>query len=77
MNPARKTHTATVTQLDEAAQLRQAIQDAVAGGVRTKEITEAINLLRRVKAGDVASMLVRKDYRDKNALWIRGCKWVK
>lgn len=76
MTPARKTHTATVTQLDEAAQLRQAVADAVAGGVRTKEITEAINLLRRVKAGEIASMIAMPNHKDRNALFIKGCKYV-
>ena len=77
MGAAKQTHTATVTQLDEAAQLRHALADAVAGGVRTKEITEAINLLRRVKAGDVATLLVRKDAKDRNALWIKGMNYAK
>lgn len=77
MSAALKVNRTNIKQLDSAARLKQEVADAIASGVKIDELVQAISLLRRVKAGDVASMLARPDFKDKNALWIKGVKWVK
>ena len=62
---------------DPVSLITRAIMNAQVQGVSVSEICRVIDAMASVRTGDIDKIEIRKDAKDKRALWIKGLTYSK